>query len=1060
MKPHHLGVLLAVIATAAFGTSHARAAVPAAKATATPSPEPTPTSPFQYLKWRSIGPALPGGRVTAVAGSARDQNLYYVGSAGGGVWKSDDGGYSWEDVFSKEPVAAIGAVAIDPTNDDVVYVGTGEANPRNDVSYGNGIYKTTDGGKTWLHLGLDGTRHISRILIDPQNPNVVLVGALGSVTRDSTDRGVYRSTDGGKTWTRTLYVGPQSGISDMAMDPKHPNVVYAGVWQVRRKPWELISGGPQDGLYKSTDGGITWMKLEGHGLPSGLMGRIGLAVAPSNPNVVYAMIQSKEGLLWRSDDGGATWKMMTDNTLVDQRPFYFTHVAVDPANPYKVYAVSELLSVSTDGGKTFKPIARDVHVDYHAIWIAPNDPKRIIVGEDGGYALTTNGGKTWSFSRNLPIGQLYHVGLSLVKKPGMPYLVCGGWQDNNGWCEPSYAFDPSGITSQFVISVVGGDGEWAVPEPDDSHWIWADSENGALVVFNRKTYDGIFAQPYFPNGEQSFYLSKSKYRFNWDAPIAFAPWNPHVAWLGANVVFQTTDRGKHWTVISPDLTLNDKAHQGVTGGPITADVSGAEYSDTLLDIEGSPVRKGEIWVGTDDGLVQLTLDGGKHWKNVTPPGVPPFGRVETVAPSPFDAGTAYANIDRHRSGDEKPYLFVTHDYGKTWTSIASGLPQDTYVRTVRPDIRNPQILYVGTELGIYVSFDGGKTYWKFNNNIPAVSVRDIRIQPQYDDLVIGTHGRDIWVFDDLAPIQGLSAAMQQGSMLFAPRVAYEYNTNANDEGLYTRYAGENPPNGVIIDYYQKTASKTPLSIQILNARGAVVRTISGSMKIHGKETPRVPNHIGLNRYVWNFTAEPPVRWNGALGEEFRGPEDGPQVPPGTYTVRMTLDGKTYTQRFVVKPDPRTHFTQADFEKSYAFAEKYMHEFSNVDVMLNTLDGVKKQLDAARTRADKKGDTALTDRIAQALREHDVLFDTLTANYRNDEDSIQRPGKLREDMGTLLFTGQGYVTPAMEEYGKGIDARYRDAVARFDAYVASLKSLDGALQAAGLKPLTGISPITP
>ncbi|HEY5340324.1 MAG TPA: hypothetical protein VIK27_04790, partial [Candidatus Aquilonibacter sp.] len=523
------------------------------------------------MTWREIGPAAAGGRVAAVAGSATDPTLYYVGTGGGGVWKSENSGQTWTAVFAKEPVASIGAVTIDPTNNQTVWVGTGEDNPRNDVSYGEGIYKSTDGGEHWKNMGLDATKQISRIVVDPRDHDHVIVAAQGDLFNDSPERGIYETRDGGKTWKHALYVGPETGGSDLAMDPQDPSVLYAGLWTFQRRPWTFTSGGPDDGLYKSTDGGDTWKRLTGHGLPTDTTGRIGLAIAPSDGNRVYALIESKQGILWRSDDGGNEWKMVSDNTLVDQRPFYFTHIAVDPKNKDVVYGVSMMLSKSTDGGKTFKAIADNVHVDYHAIWIAPGDPKRIITGEDGGYALTLDGGDNWFFSANLPIAQVYRVGLSDEN----PYWVCGGLQDNNGWCAPNNTQDPSGVQNKAWIAVTGGDGEWTVPDPADPNYIWADSENGSVTVINKVTKDGWYVQPYLQLAAESFDTRTAKARWNWETPIAFAPWNPHIGWIGGNVLFQTTDRGLHWKIISPDLTRNDKAHQAPSGGPITHDVSGA-----------------------------------------------------------------------------------------------------------------------------------------------------------------------------------------------------------------------------------------------------------------------------------------------------------------------------------------------------------------------------------------------------------------------------------------------------------------------------------------------------
>ena len=1028
-------------------------AAPSPRASVSPSPSPTPGPAYGNLSWREVGPASTGGRVAAVAGSASDPKLYYVGAAGGGVWKTVNGGQTWDPVFTKQKVSAIGAVAIDPSNNDVVWAGTGESNPRNDVSYGDGVYKTVDGGKTWTRMGLEKTRHISRILVDPKNSNHVIVGALGDVFHDSEDRGVYVTEDGGKTWSKTLYVGLQSGASDLAMDVTHPNVVYAGIWQFRREPWTFHSGGKDDGLFKSVDGGRTWSRISGNGFPEGDTGRIGLAVAPSNGNRVYAVVEAKGGILWRSDDAGKTWTLVSKDTLVDQRPFYFSHVEVDPKNPDKVYAVSMWIALSKDAGKTFKQLPEE-HPDNHAIWIAPNDPNRIIVGEDGGYVLTTDGGEHGFFSQNLPIAQIYHVGLSNEN----PYTLCIGLQDNNAWCGPSNSLDPSGILGKHWIGVNGGDGMWALPDPVDPNWIWSDSQGGALVMYNKATQDQYYAQPYLQLSNEAFDLRQSKYRFNWDSPIAFAPWDGHVAWLGGNVIFQTADRGRSWKIISPDLTRNEKSHQIPPGGPVTNDVSGAEYSDTILDIEGSTLRKGEIWAGTDDGLVQLTRDNGKHWTNVTPKGVPEWGRVETVAPSTLVAGTAYMQVDRHRSGDYKPYAFVTHDYGKHWTSIVNGLPADQYVRTVRPDLHNRNVVYAGTENGMWLSLDGAKSWVNFNNNLPTVSVRDIRMQPQFDDLVIATHGRATYIMDDIRPLQELQGAIAKGAALFKPRDGYEYSLHSNDEGNYTNYAAANPPYGVIIQYYQKTPQKNAPKLEILDARGRVIRTVAGTRKVEGEERPRVPNKAGLNRYVWDFQIDGPVKWTGAAKEEYQGPNEGPGVPPGRYSVRMNLNGTTFAQAFSVKPDPRSKFTQADYERTFEFARKAMATFSNVDSMLNALDSAKKQLDSAAADAKKTNNTDLQAQIDAALTAREAVRKQLTADFHNDEDSIQQQGALREDLQGLFYASQGLVTPPNVEYAQRIDAEYQSARKAYNGYIGSLKNVSGTMQKGGLKPLTGLQPV--
>ena len=1001
-----------------------------AKPTPAPSPTPTPGPPYANMQWREIGPAAAGGRVAAVAGSATDPNLYYVGSAGGGVWKSENSGQTWDPVFEKQDVAAIGAVTIDPTDNQTVWVGTGEDNPRNDVSYGDGVYKSTDGGEKWTLMGLAATKYISRIAVDPRDHNHVLVAAQGDVFNDSTERGVYVTWDGGKTWAKTLYTGPEAGASDLAMDPSNPSVVYAGMWQFQRRPWTFTSGGPQDGLYKSTDGGKTWKKLEGNGLPTDTTGRIGLAIAPSNGNRVYALIESKQGILWRSEDGGDRWTMVSDNTLVDQRPFYFTHIAVDPKNPDIVYGVSMMLSKSTDGGKTFKAIADSVHVDYHAIWIAPNDPKRIITGEDGGYALTLDGGDNWFFSANLPIAQVYRVGLSDEN----PYWVCGGLQDNNAWCAPSNTQDPSGIQNKAWIAVAGGDGEWAVPDPVDPNFIWADSENGVVTIVNKVTKDGWFVQPYLQTAMESFDNRIAKVRWNWETPIAFAPWDGHIGWIGGNMLFQTTDRGLHWKIISPDLTRDVKAHQAPSGGPITHDVSGAEESDTILDIEGSKLHKGEIWIGTDDGLVQLTLDGGAHWQNVTPPGAPEYGRFASISPSPLRDGTAYAINDGHYTGDNKPYVFVTHDFGKTWTSITNGLPDDQWARSIAADIRNPDLVYLGTEEGFWISYDGGSTWKSFKNNLPTVSVHDIRMQPQFDDLAIATHGRSIYIMDDMTPIQDLQTAVKDGTYLFPISVSYQYNTRQDDEGTYTNYAAPNPPTGAIIDYYQSAKQKTPPTLEIIDRSGKVIRTYKGTHEVAKKQEPWVSNKTGLNRFVWDWTIDGPVKWYGAAKKAYQGPDDGPAVPPGEYVARLTLGSKVFTQDFIVKPDPRTLYTQAQLVESYDFGRLGEALLSKVDTMLNNLDTVKKSIDEGIAAAKKANDTAAQSKLEAIETARLGVFNQLTANFHNDEDSIQRPGKVREDVQSIMYFAGTVITPALRDYTHRVEGDLRSATQSYDAFV--------------------------
>ncbi|HZW52909.1 MAG TPA: hypothetical protein VFF00_02680, partial [Candidatus Elarobacter sp.] len=718
--------------------------------------------------------------------------------------------------------------------------------------------------------------------------------------------------------------------------------------------------------------------------------------------------------------------------------FYFSHVRVDPSNADHVYGVSEALSESKDGGKTFKEIADQVHVDYHDMWIAPNDPKRMIVGEDGGYALTVDGGSAWSFSRNLAIGQIYHVGYD----DRTPYSVCVGLQDNNGFCGPSNSLNPEGIIDESWERVVGGDGQWAWPDPRDSNLVWTDLQTGRLSIYDRKAQRSTFVQPWRGVAQDDFSLDRAKYRFNWDSPIAFDPFDPATTFFGANVVFATRDRGKHWNVVSPDLTRNDKSHQQPAGGPLALDVSSAEFTGTLLDIEPSPKTRGEIWAGSDDGLVQLSRDGGKHWSNVTPPGVAPDGRAAMIAPSALTAGTAYAVIDRHLLGDYAPYAFVTRDWGAHWTRIADGLPAQP-ARAIRPDPRNPQLVYLGLENSFWLSYDGGAHWRKPALGLPPVAVYDIRVQPRWNDLILATHGRSAWILDDLTPLQELPQAEAAGAMLFQPRTAYQFSTRSNDEGLYTRYGARNPPGGVMLSFYQaKPGAKAP-EIEILDAGGHVVRHIRGTTRVGEREVPIVTNFTGLNRLSWDMREDGPVRWAGAAREAYRGPRVGPQVVPGTYTARVVIGGRTLSRTFRIEPDPRVRFTAADYRAAYAFAQRHAVEYSRLNDALNRLDAYAASANERAKGASGELATALRGVRAKALE----LRARLTADYANDEDFIQRPGRVREDLSGLSFGLGAPPSAATLDYAARVDAAFaavmrdvaafeRDDVARANAALSA------------------------
>jgi len=1019
----------------------------AAEKKETPKPSPTPGF-FDQMRFRNVGPAVSGGRLGAVAGTDADSSLYYVGAAGGGVWRSTNGGQTFVPVFDSQAVGSTGAIAIDPRDPKVVWVGTGEGAPRNDVSPGDGVYRSADGGKSWAHMLTLGNALVANILIDPRDSNTVLVSVLGDPFADNAARGIYRTIDGGKSWQKTLYVDARTGASDMTASAKEPGVVYAGMWPYRRTGWSSESGGTQGGLYKSSDFGATWEKLAGHGLPPGETGRIGVAVAPSDPQRVYALIESKQGILWRSDDGGANWKLMSSNTLVNERPFYYTHVFVDPANEDHVWALSVRLTVSNDGGKTWKIGARGVHGDNHAMWIS-KDAKRIIEGNDGGPSFSFDDGATWQMPHNLPIAQLYHIGFDRQN----PYHVCAPLQDNGVWCAPNDGLSGGGISASQWQNMGGGDGTWVVPDPRQPRIVWMTSGGGnfagELDIIDTRTNEIRTVSPYLR--DQNVVDPRTlKYRFNWETPIAFDPFDPGVVYAGGNVLFLTRDAGTHWRAISGDLTRNERSHEVVTGG-ITLDGTGAETSETILYIEPSRVRRGELWIGTDDGYIQLTLDAGKSWRNVTPPGLRPFGRFASLSASTHAAGVLYAAYDLHMIGDRTPHVYQTMDYGRHWRDIAANLPAGQEVRSVRVDPLNAKLIYAGLENSLWASFDGGAHWRNLNFNLPPTSVRDIAIQPDRNDLLLATHGRSVWILDDLSALQNLDAARlsSAAAYVFPVRPATQWNEH-NYFG--TRADGAAPPYGTIVTYYLKRPAAKAPTAEIIDASGHAVRHFKAKS---------LTNQAGLNRFTWDTTEDAPPVWKFTptwnQGAAFS--QDSVTVLPGTYTLVLRAGG-TVKRTIVVRQDPRTHYTGAQLRAGYAAMREVFGDFGRVNVALNTLSTVLNEAPLRTAALNKVQNGALALRVAAAAAQARLLLLSITQNPVNDQDDDFLTDILRERLQTQMGTFGGSPAPPTAVQlteNAALQALTNDrlrAVAAFEA--GSLRQVDSALRAAKLPPLTTLT----
>lgn len=993
-------------------------------AAAVPQEQEIDTGMLQHLEWRCIGPATMGGRATDVEGVPGDPRVVYAAAASGGVWKTEDGGITWKPIFDDQPVASIGDIALEPGNSEVVYVGTGEANLRNTVSFGNGVYKSTDGGSTWRHLGLDDTRHIPRIVINPHNPAIVYVGAQGHAFGPNSERGVFMSTDGGENWEKVCYIDDRHGVSDLDINQQNPNILYAGFWHFERKPWTFTSGSEGGGVYKSVDGGRSWKKLE-KGLPD-LVGRIGVRVAPSNPRVVYVIAESNEGTVFRSDDFGETFEVVSREISLAGRGFYFAAIRVDPTDENRLYALAGTLYVSDDGGRNFRRISSTMHSDHHALWIAPDDPNRMWQGQDGGIGVSYNRGESWEYVDVLPFGQYYAV-FADNRQPF--YYTGGGLQDNATWYGPSRIGEPYGILNDDWREISNGDGFQSVVHPDDPELFLSEWQGGRLVRTDNRTREQQFITPY-PPGSGGAPASEHKYRFNWNAPVAASPHDPLTVYFAGNVVFKSEDFGTTWQIISPDLTTNDPEKQKSAGGPIWWENTTAEYHCTIISLAESPAQPGLLWAGTDDGNLQLSRDGGTTWDNVIGRvrGMAPNSPVSHVEPSRTAPGTCYISFDRHMLDDCRPYIFSTSNFGRSWRDISGDLPGQAYVWVVREDPRNPNLIYAGTELGLYGTFDSGGHWFKLHlKNFPTVAVHDMIVHPRDNDLIVGTHGRGLWIFDDATPLQNLGPATLYGpAYLFDVRRAIRFAIKETRYGIGDKqFLGTNPPYGAIVTYYlaEEPAEDAGVKLEVMDETGQVIRTLGD-----------VPQEAGLNRTAWDLRMSGPrPRGAAEAGEEAGrfGRARGPVVPPGTYQLRLTVGTETYQRPVEVVVNPAVDVTGEEIQRQFLLTRELRDMQSLINDALQGLDVLLEQVEERKKTVNNLREEVpedLTEAIDEYIEQTRSLQNNLTRSGRGSPGTPPGPPRLMQKLGELGSSVDGVnarPTDAQQEYFRTL----RDEVVR-------------------------------
>ena len=1025
------------------------------------------------LRWRNLGP-FRGGRVIAVAGHPTEWATFYMGSTGGGVWKTEDGGTYWEnisdDFFAR---ASVGALAVAPSDPNVIYAGMGESTIRSNVSHGDGVYKSTDGGRTWRNVGLGETRNISKVRVHPTDPERVYVAALGHAHGPNAERGIFRSADGGASWEHVLFRSAEAGAVDLAMDATNPRILYAAFWEGVHRAHELISGGPGSGLFRSTDGGDTWEEISRKpGLPGGILGRMGITASPAQSGRVWAIIEeAQNGGVYRSDDGGDTWRRVHDGGEVRQRPWYYMHIFADPCDPETVWVLNLNAWKSTDGGQTFTQVP-GVHGDYHDLWIDPKNPQRIIQGNDGGGTVSFNGGASWSSIYNQPTVELYHV----TTDDAVPYRLYGAQQDNSTISVPSRSNLPA-ITEGDTFEIGGGESGYIAVKPGDPDIVFAGSFAGVITRYNRRTgqRQNIAA---WPEESAGWGAKDVRYRFPWTFPILISPHDPDTLYITSQHVHRSTDEGASWQVISPDLTRDDKSKQEPSGGPITIDSNGMDYYCTIFAFAESPITHGLLWAGSDDGVVHLSRDNGETWTNVTPPEMPEWSLISIIEPSPHDAATAYIAVDRHRHDDFAPYVYHTTNYGETWTAINAGIPAGDFARVIREDPARRGLLYLGTETGVQVSLDAGAHWQPLRLNLPVVPVHDLLVKD--GDLVAATHGRGFWILDDLTPLHALAPdALAAPAHLFPPRPTTRYRPIggfAKAEGPGKSYlsvgttmyatreitrpdgekaqklldAGQNPPDDVIVFYHLREQPAGAVTLAFLDADGHEIKPFSSAPEgeaapdgakngaKNGLKEPTMPKAEGLNRFVWNMRYPDARNVPGAIYRA--GDVTGPLAPPGAYQVRLTVGDQTLTQPFTLVKDPRVEASDADLQTQFAFLIEIRDRLSAVNDAINRLRALRDETRNWVERANgRAGGEAVAEAATRLIADLTAIEEELIqTRWKSSRDALTAPSKLNVRLATLMGVVAGAdAAPTVQarEVFASVWERAGAQLAQLDALVA-------------------------